>query len=133
MQLFAAGDRRAWESRATTSNCEVPTFDQACTSTFDGRIDFVRFMALIPETFGPVSVDKATIATRGDEFVLTEMHWTRVGDTAPMGKNLVITRMSEGLLLISITFDAATSERQSPSSIGCTSRRWIRSKGCRSR
>ncbi len=90
MSLFEERDGAAWEARV---HDEVRGSDRrsGVHVTFDGRIDFVRFMALIPETFGPVSVDKATIATRGDEFVLTGMHWTRLGDTAPMGKNLVIT------------------------------------------
>lgn len=106
MQLYTSGDLVAWEAMLDDT-LRGSNRGSGAQLVFENNADFVTLMtATLDVAGGSWSLDMATIATRGDDLELSEMHWSLPGDpTGPRVTYLHISRWSTRRQLSSITFD----------------------------
>ncbi len=106
MQLYASGDLVAWEAMLD-DNFRGSDPASGVQLVFENKADFVRLLTASLDTAGgALSLERATVATRGDDLELSELHWTVPGDpTGPRIDYLHVSQWSAGRETASISFD----------------------------
>ena len=104
MQLFTSGDLVAWEAMLDDGllGADLRT---GVRFPFENRADFVELMRAGADILA-MSCRITTLASRGDDLVLSEMYWTRPDDpTGPGSSTLHISGWSGEKQVATITFD----------------------------